>query len=410
MRLQRTITENLLQALDEYPIVALFGIRQAGKTTLVQSLRLPNKEMLYLDLERESDVRRLASPELFLSQYKDSCVIIDEAQRMPSLFPLLRSLVDENRTTGRFILLGSASPLLKRGVSESLAGRIAYFDLTPFHRAELLADSSVNANEDAFSLMQLWLRGGFPSSFLAKSESGSLRWRRNFIRTYIERDLSQLILSTTGSNSAGRFSDALAMRLWRMLAHYQGSVLNASELAVSLGVSAPTVTRYIDLLDDAAIVRRIPPYLANTKKRLVKSPKIYIRDSGLLHALADIPTLHALQGHPILGQSFEGFVIEQITTFLAERGEHRFETCFYRTQNGNECDMVVLKNGEPLCSVEIKYSDAPRLTKGHALALEDLQTPHNYVIIPQGASYLAREKTRICSLDEFLLRWLPMYV
>lgn len=410
MILQRTIRKNLLEALEEYPIVALFGIRQAGKTTLVKSLSLPNKSILYLDLERESDVRRLASPELFLSQHNDSCVVIDEAQRMPELFPLLRSLVDENRTTGRFILLGSASPLLKRGVSESLAGRIAYFDLTPFHRAELLATSSDNAHDEEFSLMRHWLRGGFPTAFLANSDAASMRWRRNFIRTYIERDLPQLLVSTTDNNTAGRFSDALAMRLWRMLAHYQGSILNASELASSLGVSAPTVTRYIDILEDAAILRRVPPYLANTKKRLVKSPKIYLRDSGLLHAIADIPTLHALQGHPLLGQSFEGFVIENITTFLAEQGENRFETCFYRTQNGNECDMVILKNGEPYCSVEIKYSDAPRLTKGHALALEDLQTSHNYVIVPQGASYLVRENTRVCSLDEFLLSWLPMYL
>lgn len=418
----RTLIHNIVNALTYSPAVALFGARQVGKTTLVRSLlSLLGKPFVYLDLERESDVQRLETPELFLVQHQDSCVIIDEAQRMPSLFPLIRSLIDAHRVPGRFVLLGSASPLLRRGLSESLAGRVAYFDVSPLHRLELLRnenrqqenrqqENTQNKNgefRENQSLEMLWLRGGFPPSLLAASDEISDLWRRDFIRSYVERDLPQMLLTAIASAQGGRFTTSLAMRLWRMLAHYQGSILNASELALSLGVSAPTVTRYIEILEDADLVRRLMPFHANTKKRLVKSPKIYLRDSGLLHSLADIPSLYALQGHPVLGQSWEGFVIEQISCVLSEQGKNRFETTFFRTQNGNECDMVVLKNGEPFISIEIKYSDAPRLTKGHTLALEDLQTPHNYVIVPHAHPYPVRNATIVCGLDAFLITILP---
>jgi len=408
----RTLIPNIVNALAYSPAVALFGARQVGKTTLVRSLLSSlGKPFVYLDLERESDVQRLETPELFLEQHQDSCVVIDEAQRLPSLFPLVRSLIDAHRVPGRFVLLGSASPLLRRGLSESLAGRIAYFDVSPLHRLELLRNENIQNEKGEFrenqSLETLWLRGGFPPSLLAVSDEISDLWRRDFIRSYVERDLPQMLLTAIASAQGGRFTTSLAMRLWRMLAHYQGSILNASELALSLGVSAPTVTRYIEILEDADMVRRLMPFHANTKKRLVKSPKIYLRDSGLLHSLADIPSLYALQGHPVLGQSWEGFVIEQISCVVSEQGRNRFETTFFRTQNGNECDMVVLKNGEPFISIEIKYSDAPRLTKGHALALEDLQTPHNYVIVPHAHPYPVRNATIVCGLDAFLTTILP---
>lgn len=401
----RTLAPTIINALTYSPAVALFGARQVGKTTLVRSLQpLLKKPVLYLDLERESDEQRLETPEIFLTQHQDSCVIIDEAQHMPSLFPLIRSLIDEYRQPGRFLLLGSASPILRRGLSESLAGRIAYFDLPPFHRWELLHDESA---ENAYNLETIWLRGGFPESLLAQNEEISENWRRNFIRTYIERDLPQMLLTAVGATQGGRFTTSLALRLWRMLAHYQGSILNASELAISLGVSAPTVMRYIEILEDADLVRRLLPFHANTKKRLVKSPKIYLRDSGLLHSLAGITSLYDLQGHPLLGQSWEGFVIEQLSCMLAELPKNRFEMAFYRTQNGSECDVVVLKNGTPFISIEIKYSDAPRLTKGHALALEDIQTPYNYVLVPHGELYQIRNSTIVCGLDEFLRTVLP---
>lgn len=395
----RTLTPHILRALRFFPALALFGVRQAGKTTLVRSLPpLKDKSFLYLDLELESDIRRLETPELFLRQHADSCVIIDEAQRKPELFTLLRSLIDENRTAGRFILLGSASPILRQGLSESLAGRIAYFDISPLHRQELL---SVQTEAD-IPLDQHWLRGGFAPSLLAPDDVFSDEWRRNFTRSYIERDLPEMLLTATGSARGGRITTSLALKLWRMLVHYQGSLLNTAQLASSLGISAPTIQRYIEILEDAALVRRLLPYYANTKKRLIKTPKIYIRDSGLLHALADIPSLHALQGHPLCGQSWEGYVIEQLCSVLTEQTESRFEPTFYRTQNGSECDMVVLRNGEPFISIEIKYSDAPKLSKGHALALEDLQTPHNLVIIPHGSPYPSRNNTIICGLDECL--------
>ena len=355
----RTVRE----ALGRQAAVALIGPRQVGKTTLALEIAAET-DALYLDLETRADRAKLADPALFLNSYEDSLVILDEVHRVPDLFSELRGLIDRGRRrgrrTGRFLILGSASIDLLRQSGESLAGRIEYVELNPLSALEVAIDDD--------SLNSLWVRGGFPDSFLARNDTDSLIFRRDFIRTYLERDVSQF----------GRRIPAETLeRLWTMLAHAQGTLLNASKLASGLSVSAPTVTGYIDLLVDLLLVRRLRPFYANVRKRLVKSPKVYVRDSGVVHALLGIMDHNSLAGHPVVGASWEGFVIENLLS-AASPGT---KASFYRTSAGAEVDLVLeLPGSRAPWAIEIKHSLSASLSRGFRNALEDLKPERSFVI------------------------------
>ena len=331
----------LLKDLTEVPALALLVPRQCGKTTLARSLGAGIPGAVYLDLERPSDLRRLSDPELYLGSLSDQLVVLDEIQRVPNLFPVLRSLVDENRRPGRFLLLGSASRDLLRQSSESLAGRIRYRELTPFTLPEL-ADESIP--------MELhWLRGGFPQCLLATSDDSSLRWRQEFLRTFLERDVPSFGVEVR---------PPLFERFVKMLAHLHGQILNWSRLAESAAVSVPTAKHYVELLEKSFLVRLLPPHEVIVGKRLVKSPNVWWRDAGLLHALLEIERFDDLQGHPVLGASWEGYSMEEIL-----RAAPRAQPTFYRTQSGTELDLV-LTQGSRQMVVEFKRSSAPEPAKG----------------------------------------------
>ena len=314
---------------------------------------------VYLDLERPSDAARLADPELYLEPLADRLVIIDEIQRRPALFPVLRSLVDAKRRNGRFLVLGSASPDLSRQSSESLAGRIVYLELAPLS----LEEAGARARP---ALTAMWNRGGFPESYLARSDEQSLEWRDAFIDTHLQRDLPALGV---------RIPAAALRRFWEMLAHFHGQMWNASKIAASLGVTAPTAKHYLDTLQDTFMVRVLPPFASNLKKRLVKSPKVYLRDSGLLHALLHIGDADQLLGHPIAGASWEGWVIEQALTLINGRSS----ACFYRTAAGAEIDLVIERPKRRL-AFEIKLGSAPSPSRGFWSGLSDLKPSAGFVI------------------------------
>jgi uncharacterized protein len=358
-------------ALRQFPVVAIVGPRQVGKTTLAHAVAGDSDGVLVLDLERPSHAARLADAELYLERHTDELVVLDEIQRIPDLFPVLRALVDADRRPGRFLVLGSASPELLRQSSESLAGRITFLELGPFSLAEVGADAAD----------RLWLRGGFPPSFLASSDEASFEWRRAFITTFVERDLSLL-----GFNLA---SERLR-RLWQMLAHRHGALLNASDIARGLGVSVPTVMSYLDILTGAFMLRRLQPYHANLGKRLVRSPKIFVRDSGIAHALLGISDLDELHGHPVLGPSWEGFVIEQV---LATRPWD--EACFYRTAAGAEIDLVTRHRGAPWRAYEAKYGLDPRPTRGFWNALDDVGIARAEIIYPGADTWPLAENVSV---------------
>ncbi len=359
--LKRALTANLLDALTRFPVVALIGPRQVGKTTLARSLQKLRGNTEYLDLERPSDLTRLSDPELYLGGRKDRLVILDEVQQLPGLFPVLRALVDEHRVPGRFLLLGSASPELINRSAESLAGRIRYLEMRP------LLIQEAGGKKDA--LARLWVRGGFPDSYLAADDLASFEWREAFMRTFLERDLPAL---------GFRLPAQSVRRFWQMLAHWHGQLWNASTLAQSLGTSPQTTNRYLDLLCDAFVARRLMPWHANVGKRLVKAPRVYLRDSGLLHGLLNLRTLDELSGHPALGASWEGFVIEQLIAAFDP-----VEVGFYRTSAGAEIDLIMkLRGYKKLIGFEVKYSAAPKPSKGFWHALDDLGIERAYVIYP----------------------------
>jgi len=361
----RELQASIQRSLNEFPITGIVGSRQVGKTTLAKAIREHiRKGAIYVDLELPSDRGKLRDPELYLRQFSGELVIIDEIQRMPELFPLLRALVDQDRKTGRFLILGSASPDLIKRASESLAGRIVYHELATLNLRETGSES----------LPKLWLRGGYPDSFLAGSDEQSFAWREAFIKTYLEMDIPQLGL---------QIPSLQLRRFWTMIAHSHGQLWNASKLADSLGLSAPTIRRYLDILSETFITRQLPPYYANIKKRLVKSPKVYIRDSGLLHALLMIRSLDELQSHPALGSSWEGFVIEQIISTLP--GNREF--FFYRTSAGAELDLVFLDRKNKPIAVEVKYSLSPGISKGFRSAFADLACKQGFVVYPGEESY-----------------------
>ena len=384
--IERAISKKITEYLEFFPAIGIVGPRQVGKTTLVKSVmeNLPHPT-IYLDLEYPEDLNKLSDPVLFLEQNIDSCIIIDEVQRKPDLFPVLRSIIDRNRRPGRFILLGSASPKLIRDSSESLAGRIAYIHLNPFNLTEI---------NHLYSYENHWFYGGFPNALLASKPEFAKIWIHQFVQTYIERDLP--LLGFPASPTTTR-------RLWQMLAHYNGNLWNASSFAKALGLSVPTVNRYIDFFEEAFLIRKLKPWEVNAKKRMVKSSKIYIRDTGLLHHLAGIDDLNSLHGNILIGSSWENYVIEQISQLL----KPDFETYFYRTQAGAEADLIIAKSLRPVCCIEIKFSSEPKISKGLLNVIDDLQTQFNYIITPASTPYSLTKKIKVINLLEFVNTVLP---
>ncbi|GGC03808.1 ATPase [Novosphingobium endophyticum] len=376
--IERRITAQLTERLDTTPAVALLGPRQVGKTTLARMIG-DQRSSLYLDLESDADRARMADPELYLAGHEDKLVILDEVHRLPGLFQILRGLIDEGRRkerrAGRFLLLGSASLDLLRQSGESLAGRISYLEMGPIDGLELPAED----------LPSLWNRGGFPDSFLAPDDRLSQRWRQDFVRTYLERDVPML---------GPRIAAETLRRFWTMLAHHQSGLLNAAEFARALGVDGKTVAAYLDLLIDLLLVRRLEPWHANAGKRLVKSPRVYVRDSGLVHTLLGLATLEDVLGHPVAGASWEGFVIE---TMIAAAPEGT-QANFYRTAAGAEIDLLLTLPGGALWAIEVKRSLAPTLERGFYQACADLTPQRRIVIYPGSESYPLREGIEVMPL------------
>jgi len=377
--IKRKIHNEVAKALSFFPAVAILGPRQCGKSTLAHKIIETLKNSLFLDLERESDLRKLTEPELFLSKHSDKLVCLDEIQRKPDLFSTLRVLIDEDRRNGRFLILGSASRELLRQSSETLAGRICYLELTPFLLLELEKDKSKN-----YDIFKLLLNGGFPESILAETNEKSLLWRENFIRTFLERDI-QLF----GFN----ISSTTMLKLWKMIAHTHGQTLNYSKLASSLGITSPTVKNYIEILAETYMLRIMPPLETNLKKRLIKAPKVYIRDSGILHTLLEIENMDNLMGHPIFGASWEGFCIENILSSIS----NRWKASFYRTSSGNELDLI-LEKGKHRIALEFKASKAPIVTKGFWISLDELHILQGFIVAPVDSSYPLKENIQISTL------------
>jgi predicted AAA+ superfamily ATPase len=382
--LNRHFHRLLARKLSYFPAVAILGPRQVGKTTFAKQVADSGlKESIYLDLESRADIAKLSSdPEAFLESHSDKLVIIDEAQQMPEIFTILRPVIDKNRVAGRFLLLGSASPSLVRGVSESLAGRISYLDLPPLMLSEILPQYNMNVH---------WFRGGFPNAFLAPDNHLFADWAESFTRSYVERDFNHLF----GTN----LNPTLMGRLWQMIAYNQSHIWNGEEYARSLGVTTPVINRYVEILEGAFLVRRLLPWYSNNGKRLVKAPKIYLRDTGVLHYWNRISNFEDLQGHPIVGASWESYVIEQI--ILQKNPD--IDAYFYRTHSGAELDLVLVQGNKPLIGIEIKYTNAPSVSKGFYQSIEDLQTEKNFVITPNSDTYPVKMAT-VCALSHFILK------
>ena len=371
--LNRRITLRLGYLLDHSPAVALLGPRQVGKTTLALNIAAERRSV-YLDLEDEEDRAKLANPARYFADHQDELVVVDEVHRLPELFQSLRGVIDrgrrQGRANGRFLLLGSASMDLLKQSGESLAGRISYLELEPFDASEV-APAAIET---------LWVRGGFPRSFLAESDDLSFDWRRNFIRTYLERDVPQF---------GSRIPAEALRRFWTMLAHNQAQMLNAANIARGLGVSAMTVANYLDFLVDLLLVRRLPAWHRNVGKRLVKSPKIQVRDSGIAHALLGIRDKEALLGHPVVGQTWESFVTENLIAAAPEGTEAHY----YRTSSGAEVDLVLTLPGGKVWAIEIKRSAAPKLERGFHVACADLKAKQRFVVYPGTERYALDDET-----------------
>lgn len=385
--IKRWITDKLEQSMQYTPAVALLGPRQVGKTTLAQTVA-ENRSAIYLDLENPEDLLKLSDPSAFLSLHTDKLVILDEIQRAPDLFLILRGLIDKNRRAGRkgeqYLLLGSASIDLLRQSSESLAGRISYIEMSGLTILEVPADKP----ED---VQKIWLRGGFPESYLAKSDSISMDWLENLIRTYLERDVPMM---------GFRVSAVRLRRLWTMLAHLQGEGINFSKLAGNLEVDGKTVAGYVDILVDLLLVRRLEPWHANVKKRLVKSPHFYIRDSGILHRLLSIGDYDSLLSNPVLGKSWEGFVIENILSVLPSGAE----AYFYRTAAGAEIDLLLKLSSKDLWAIEIKSSVVPKIKKGFYVACEDVKASRKYIVYGGNDEFPIEKETVVISLKNILMK------
>jgi uncharacterized protein len=375
--INRTIFKTIKRKLKTAPVIAILGPRQCGKTTLAHTIISGISHSVYLDLERGSDLNKLQDPEMFFSLNDDRLICLDEIQRAPELFPEMRSKIDRNGTNGQFLVLGSASPELLKQTSETLAGRIAFVELTPFLLNEIPDDSE---NE---VLRSLWLRGGFPRSYLSEMDLDSYEWRRDFIRTFLERDIPQLGINIPRLRLE---------RFWQMCAHMHGQLLNRTSLGESLGVSHTTINNYVALLEKTYMLRVLQPYYANVKKRLIKSPKIYIRDSGIVHALLSVATHNDLLGHPVYGASWEGFVLENVINALPGWSPY-----FYRSVSGAEIDLV-LERGRQRLAIEIKASTSPKVSRGFWNSLADLSIETAYVVAPVDVPYPLKNGVQVMPL------------
>jgi predicted AAA+ superfamily ATPase len=377
---QRQSQQKLTQLLQQFPAVGLLGPRQVGKTTLAFAQKTLDPNTLYLDLELPSAQRQLDDPEAFLMAHAHQLIIMDEVQRMPELFGILRGVIDQRRrmgqASGQFLLLGSATGVLLQQSSESLAGRVAYVELPALQASEIFTTP-----QSAKDLSALWVRGGFPLSWLAKSDAASMTWREVFISTYLEKDIPAL---------GPRIPATTLRRLWTMLAHHQGELLDQSKLAAALAISGQTVSRYIDLLCDLMLVRRLPAWHGNVGKRLIRSPKVYVRDSGLVHALLGLSNQDALLGHPVAGSSWEGFVIEQLINAAPQA-----QASFYRTSNGAEVDLVLTFRNQQTWTIEIKRSSAPTVSKGFYQAATDLVAVRKLLVAPVEQTYPMKEGVEV---------------
>lgn len=388
--ISRDKTTKALFLLRNFPVLTLLGSRQVGKTTLAKTIaKKINKPSIYFDLENERDLHRFEmDAQSLLEEHIDKLVIIDEVQRMPKLFSLLRHLVDIKRKPSRFLLLGSASPELLKGVTESLAGRVSYLELFPI--------DIIEATTKKITKKKHWMKGGYPEALLAKSDKVAMQWMDDYIKSYIERDLSVIYQMQLPTNTIKSF--------WKMLASSNGSVWNAESYSRSLGISNPTVTKYLNLLEGAFLIFRLQPWFVNVKKRVIKSPKIYVTDSGILHRLNSIDSYEALQNNIIVGASWEGYVIQQIR----DRLPSGLELFFYRTQNGAECDLVLVKGNKPIAICEIKISETPTISRGFFECINDLKSSKNYIITPSKESFTNKSKGIIfCGLEYFLTQHLP---
>jgi predicted AAA+ superfamily ATPase len=390
--IKRSLQPKILESLAWNSAVAILGPRQAGKTTLALEIgkHLPS---LYLDMESPQDRQRLQNPAAYLGTHSDKLVILDEVQQYPDLFMSLRGVIDEGRRqgrgNGRFLILGSASNDLLHQSSESLAGRIQYMELAGLSPLEVMGLDEETDSASNQDLTRLWLRGGFPSSYGAGNDRQSLLWRSNFIRTYLERDIPTL---------GPRIPSETLMRFWTMLAHCQGEIVNASKLATALGVSSVTISRYIDLMVDLLLVRRLQPWAGNVKKRLVKMPRLYVRDSGVVHALLNIKDYDELLGHPVCGKSWEGFVIENILNMLPSH----VQPFFYRTTNGAEIDLVLELAPNKLWAIEIKASHVPKLERGFYAACQDLPFAEKFVVYAGHDEFPIKDDVTVTSLAGIL--------
>ena len=379
--IKRQVFPHLLYQLQKYPVVALLGPRQVGKSTLAKAVQNHLKNAVYFDLQDPRNQQRLEDPIALFERHKKHLVILDEIQKMPELFSFLRSIIDERRTNGRVLVLGSASRDLIKQSSETLAGRICYMEITGFQREEVKASYDFHSH---------WTRGGLPLSLLAGSDRDSFDWRKNYIQTFLERDIPLL--------GFGSLPPTQMNRLWRMLAHWHGQVLNVSKLSQSLGLSSPSVKKYIFLLEQTFIIRLLEPYHRNLKSRLIKSPKVYIRDSGLLHALLDIEGQEELMGHPVCGASFEGFVIENLLTRFP-----LWTPAFLRTSNGAEVDLILSK-GQKAIFFEMKLNSAPKVSKGFHQLVSAIKPDRSFIVAPVSSPFKVQNLVYV-SLDDFCSNW-----
>lgn len=384
--IQRELLAAISLLLKQFPAVAILGPRQVGKKTLAKQLAATSKKKtIYIDLEKEKDRILLSDMDTFFEEHKNYCIIIDEVQTMPSVFTALRPAIDEHRKAGRFILLGSASPKLVKGVSESLAGRISYTQLTAFKYNEIVPK---------ITMQKHWMRGGFPNSVLAKTEAQSQQWIENFVETYLQRDMSFIFNA--------EINQRIMRYLWSMLAYNQGSIWNAEVYARALGIYAPTVMRYVNFLEGAYLIRRLHPFYINVNKRLVKSPKVYVRDSGILHHICNMHNMATLARNTLIGASWEGYVIEEICKAIP----NNIQPFYYRTQAGAECDLVLVRGIKVIACIEIKYSSNPTLTRGLYESIADLKPVKSYVITPNAHNTIINKTLIITTLAVFLFNYL----
>ncbi len=382
----RHIEKYIFKLLEFFPVVGILGARQVGKTTLVKIIAEKiNRKVIYIDLESNADRKKLEDAELYLESQQDKCIIIDEIQRNKELFPLLRSLVDKHKVAGRFIILGSASPEIIRDSSESLAGRIAYTELQAFNIYEL-GFKNINGH---------WLKGGFPLSYLSNDIFYSSEWRENFIRTYIERDIPLLGLDIKKVDFR---------KFLNLLAHINAQSLNYSNLSKSMELTVPTINKYIDFLEKAFLLKKIQAYTLNIKKRLVKAPKLYFTDTGILHQLLSINNFEDLQANIYQGASWETYVIIQISSILKKE----YNLYYYRTHNGAEIDLIIEQSNIIYMAIEIKYTNAPKLSKGNIIAFADLKAKENFIITPSSDNYPIKNNIEIISIKDFIIKLIEM--